>query len=91
MKQDVDKRQITSKIAAIIPLAIILDDIWYNISSNNFERLHLIINKKDLHNIEQAYNLTSSVRHKDDAVSVKAWIIEVQDSNCVLFYKPRKI
>lgn len=86
-----DREEVASKIAAKIPLPTILDDIRDTICSSNFERLHLIT-KKDLYNIEQTYNLNAtSVRHKDDAISVDSWVNEVQDSNCVVLYKPQGV
>uniref|UniRef100_A0A6P7F500 Uncharacterized protein LOC114326564 isoform X1 n=1 Tax=Diabrotica virgifera virgifera TaxID=50390 RepID=A0A6P7F500_DIAVI len=83
------KRELASKIAAKIPLAAILDEIRDSMTSANFSRIHLLT-KKDLHNIEQTYNLNATpVRHRNDAISVQAWVNELQKSNSVLFYKPQ--
>ncbi|XP_049955014.1 uncharacterized protein LOC126471003 [Schistocerca serialis cubense] len=60
---------------------------------SNSERVYLAT-LQDLHNTRASYNLASkSVRHQHDAISVEAWVQEVQESDnaCVLFYKPQEI
>uniref|UniRef100_A0A6P7GY30 Uncharacterized protein LOC114348268 n=1 Tax=Diabrotica virgifera virgifera TaxID=50390 RepID=A0A6P7GY30_DIAVI len=47
-------------------------------------------NKKDLYNIERAFNLNrSAFRHANDAISVDAWVNELKVSGSILFYKPQ--
>ncbi|GFR10768.1 uncharacterized protein TNCT_141, partial [Trichonephila clavata] len=84
-----ERKIIASKIAAKIPLDNILDEIRNSISDAGLERVHLLT-KKDLHNIEKSFNLSSnSVKHENDGVSVDMWVREMQNSEnpCILFYK----
>lgn len=82
-----ERLQIASKIAAKIPFSVILDDVRDSVSNCELARLHLLT-RHDLYNIECSFNLNSqAVRHRNDAVSVEAWITEVDNSGCVLFYK----
>ncbi|GFT45991.1 MULE domain-containing protein [Trichonephila clavipes] len=87
-----DEREITaSKRAAKIPLDNILDEIGNSISDAGLERVHLLT-KKDLHNIEKSFNLSSnSLKHDNDGVSVDMWVREMKNSEnpCILFIKPR--
>ncbi|GFQ66803.1 uncharacterized protein TNCT_611881 [Trichonephila clavata] len=80
-----ERKIIASKIAAKIPL----DEIRNSISDAGLERAHLLT-KKDLHNIEKSFNLSSNaVKHENDGVSVDMWVREMQNSEnpCILFYK----
>ena len=45
--------------------------------------------KKDLHNIERAYNIRTWKRHSSDSVSVNLWVKEMgkKKGNPVLLYK----
>ncbi|GFU35378.1 uncharacterized protein NPIL_20801 [Nephila pilipes] len=84
-----ERKNIASKIAAKIPLDNILDEIRNSISDAGIERVHLLT-KKDLHNIEKSFNLTSnSVKHENDGVSVDMWVRKMQNSEnpCILLYK----
>ncbi|XP_047100935.1 uncharacterized protein LOC124719782 [Schistocerca piceifrons] len=84
--------KIAEDIAAGIPFPTVLRKIQETVQSSNLERVHLT-KMQDLHNIVAAYNLSSkSVRHSNDAISVEAWVQEVQQSDnpCVLFYKPQE-
>lgn len=82
-----ERDQIATKIASKVPLQIILNEIRDSISTCQLQRIHLLT-KKDLYNIEKSYNLNaSSVKHENDAISVEAWVNEMQSNNCVLFYK----
>ena len=52
----------------------------------------LTFKKKALFNIEQSFNLNNeSVRHANDAVSIQAWVKQLEDSGSVLFYKPQDV
>lgn len=83
------RENIASKIAAKIPLQDILDEVRDSIKNCSHERIHLLT-KKDLYNIENAFNLKgSSVRHASDAISVEAWVNELKTNDCVPFYKPQ--
>lgn len=83
-------QSIAEKIASKIPFSAILDEVRDSIQNEKLERVHLLT-KKDLYNIENAYNLNStSVRHKDDAVSVEVWVREMEDAGSVLFYKAQE-
>ncbi|GFR24853.1 uncharacterized protein TNCT_410441 [Trichonephila clavata] len=84
-----ERKIIASKIAAKIPLDNILDEIRNSISDAGLERVHLLT-KKDLHNIEKSFNLSSNaVKHENDGVSVDMWVREMQNSEnpYILFYK----
>ncbi|GFQ70117.1 uncharacterized protein TNCT_193011 [Trichonephila clavata] len=84
-----ERKIIASKIAAKIPLDNILDEIRNSISDAGLERVHLLT-KKDLHNIEKSFNLSSNaVKHENDGASVDMWVREMQNSEnpCILFYK----
>lgn len=61
-----------------------------SISNCSLERIHLL-NRKDLFNIENSFNLSSTaVRHPNDAVSVESWVNQMQqEGDCVLYYKPQ--
>lgn len=87
-----EREELAKKIAMKIPFDDILDQIRDSIYDNSLQRIHLL-NRKDLYNIETAYNLQSkAVRHKSDAVSVDAWVREMEEEgNCVLFYKPQGV
>ena len=41
------------------------------------ERLHLLT-KKDILNIERAFNMRGEQRHPNDAMSVQAWVEEMK-------------
>ncbi|XP_035210340.1 uncharacterized protein LOC118184730 [Stegodyphus dumicola] len=86
-----ERQLLATKIAGKVPFDAILDEIRDSLSDTGLERLHLLT-KKDLWNIENSYNLQSNaVRHKNDCVSVEAWVNEMasEDNNCILFYKPQ--
>lgn len=81
------KQSVAAKIAAKIPFEVILDGVRDSVTNCHLERLHLLT-KKDLYNIEQCFHLNaSSVRHKNDAVSVESWVNEMKCIGSVLFYK----
>lgn len=86
-----DRQKIASQIAAKIPFQSILDKVRDSVSDNcQIERLHLLT-KKDLFNIEKSFNLNkSSMRHMNDAVSVEAWVNELEHDGSILFYKPQQ-
>ncbi|XP_023218772.1 uncharacterized protein LOC111620977 [Centruroides sculpturatus] len=84
---------LASKIAEKISLDVVLDEVRDYLSDSTLNRLHLLT-KKDLYNIEQAYNLQKDgVKHQDDGISVDVWVNEMKINNdsCVLFYKPQGI
>uniref|UniRef100_A0A6P7GVN3 Uncharacterized protein LOC114341342 n=1 Tax=Diabrotica virgifera virgifera TaxID=50390 RepID=A0A6P7GVN3_DIAVI len=84
-----DRQHIASKIAAKIPLQSILDEVRDSVTNSKLERTHLLT-KKDLYNIERAFNLNrSAIRHANDAISVDAWVNELKVSGSILFYKPQ--
>uniref|UniRef100_A0A6P7HF54 Myoneurin-like n=1 Tax=Diabrotica virgifera virgifera TaxID=50390 RepID=A0A6P7HF54_DIAVI len=86
-----ERKTIAAKLAAKIPFEAVLDGVRDGISdTDKFQRKHLLT-KKDLYNIEASFNLRSTtVRHRDDAVSLESWVNEMKTS-CVLFYKPQDI
>lgn len=86
-----ERLEIASKIANKIPFDTILNEIRDSVTESNLERVHLLT-KKDLYNIEKAFNLSEEgMRHENDAVSIECWIQEVKESNdqCNLYYKPQ--
>lgn len=74
-----------------IPIDRILDYVRDNVWSN-IGREHLI-SKQDIRNIGTQYNVDYVQRHSNDAVSVQAWVKELQNSdyNPVLLYKVQGI
>ncbi|XP_044749811.1 uncharacterized protein LOC123310409 [Coccinella septempunctata] len=87
-----NRQKIAQKIASKIPFEEILNEVRENVSDSEVSRIHLL-RRKDLYNIEQSFNLSSSaVRHPNDGVSVDSWVKEMQEEkHCVLFYKPQGI
>ncbi|KAH1018967.1 hypothetical protein HUJ05_006637 [Dendroctonus ponderosae] len=44
--------------------------------------------KQDLYNIQRSFNLNNfGMRHKNDAISVDAWVNELKESESILYYK----
>ena len=65
-----------------------LDDIRDNVGSK-FDRIHLLT-RKDIRNIEKAYDIKGIQKHTNDAVSVSAWVEEQmakEEGNPVVLYK----
>lgn len=86
-----DRAGITAAILRKIPFQEIINEIRGTLTDSVLERKHLVT-RQHLHNIEQCYNsYLGAVRHQNDAVSVDAWVHEVNSSEdpCVLFYKPQ--
>lgn len=86
-----DRESIAAYIELGVPFPAILDKIRRTVRDSNLERVHLTT-MQDLHNIAAAYNIGSgAVRHRNDALSVEAWVQDVNQSEnpCVLFYKPQ--
>ncbi|XP_072400426.1 uncharacterized protein [Diabrotica undecimpunctata] len=87
----VDRESIASKIILGVSVSNILDSSKTELSSESgIRRIDLLV-KKDIHNIKASYNLniTEGCRHKDDATSVKLFVLEwsKMEANPVLFYK----
>lgn len=87
-----ERKNLAIKIAAKIPFDDILDNVRQSITDATLNRIHLV-SKKDLFNIENSFNLcSSSVRHSNDAISVEAWVLEMQRvGDCIVYYKPQGI
>jgi len=49
-----------------------------------------LVTKQDIRNIKKQYNITGTERHKDDQLSVCAWV-EALEHSPVLFFKPQDI
>ena len=82
------RQQIASKIQQGVPADKILDDIRQSMPESLHR--HHILEKKDIHNIQQAYGLKNVQRHANDQQSVLAWIEEWRsnpETNPVLFHK----
>jgi hypothetical protein len=85
-----ERETLAAKMALKIPFTQILDEVRDSIHGSELERIHLLT-KKDLYNIEKSFNLQSTtVRHQNDAISVEAWVNEMENSGCVLFYKAQE-
>lgn len=85
------REDLAAKISSKIPFDTILDEVRDSISGDQLSRSHLLT-KNYLFNIQQCFNLNKeSVRHEKDAISVEAWIKEVELTGSVLFYKPQDI
>ena len=82
------RQAIAGQLAQGVTFQHILDQIRDNVG-HRFERVHLIT-RKDISNIERAFGLRGSEKHKDDATSVKLWVEEMKErcgDNPVLLYK----
>ena len=82
------RQEIASKIQQGVSADKILDDIRQSMPES-LQRHH-ILEKKDIHNIQQAYGLKNVQRHANDQQSVLAWIEEWRsnpETNPVLFHK----
>ena len=77
--------QLAGQLAQGVNFDHILDNIRDEIQ-NKFYTIHLIT-RKDLANIERSYGLKGIERHRNDAISVKAWVEEMKkdDNNPVLY------
>lgn len=74
-----EREDLAKKIALKIPFDDILDQVRDSVYDCSLQRIHLL-SRKDLYNIETAYSLQSkAVRHKDDAISVDAWVKEIEN------------
>ncbi|GFW90629.1 MULE domain-containing protein [Trichonephila clavipes] len=74
-------------IAANIPFNIILNDVRDSVSESSLECIPLLT-RKELHNIEATFNLQSSViKHQKDAISVDAWVAEMEGKDAIVIYK----
>ena len=80
------RMRITSKLHQGVSVERILDDIRDNIDTN-ISREHLVT-RQDIRNIKTQYNVDSISRHKDDPISVNAWVEEMTSLpyNPVLHY-----
>ena len=82
-----DRDKIAASLSKGVTFEKILDDIRDNVDTS-FSHIHLL-SRKDLQNIERAFGLKGHIKHSDDATSVKAWLLEMEEKedNPVLFYK----
>lgn len=71
-----DRLAIAGLIAQGVSFDKVLDKIRDNVGSH-LERLHLLT-KKDILNIERAFNMRGEQRHPNDAMSVQAWVEEMK-------------
>lgn len=88
---ETERQALAAKIALKIPFDTILDEIRDSVSVSDPQRIHLLT-KKDLHNINDSFNLSADViHHKNDALSVEAWVNKMNENekSSVLFYKPQ--
>ncbi|KAK5648053.1 hypothetical protein RI129_002945 [Pyrocoelia pectoralis] len=85
-----ERKEIAAKIALKIPFSHILDEVRDKVTEDSIQRIHLLT-RKDLNNITTAFNLhAESVRHPNDAISIEAWVTDMHNTQCVLFYKPQE-
>ena len=85
------REQVAAQLAQGVTFQRVLDNIRDGVTSNKINRAHLTT-RKDIANIERAFGLQGNVKHKDDATSVAAWVMEMADRgdcNPVLLYKPQ--
>ena len=81
------RKNIAAKLQQGVTITKILDDIRNSVGEK-FEKVHLV-DKRDIRNIGNAFEVDEIQRHKNDQDSVLSWINEWRDSpqNPVLFYK----
>ena len=82
-----ERINIAAQLAQGVTFEKILDCVRDSVESK-VQRIHLM-NRKDLHNIQQAYNIQGIERHSNDALSVHAWVEEMKskEHNPISFYK----
>ncbi|XP_049791830.1 uncharacterized protein LOC126199117 [Schistocerca nitens] len=88
-----DRETIETDIAMGLPYDKVLDNVRTSLQDSDLQRIHLTT-KQDLYNIAASYNLSSkSVRHKNGAISVEAWVKEMNESEnpSVLFYNSQDL
>ena len=78
---------IYKKLEEGVTMEKILDDIRDTVG-NSIERKHLV-NRQDLHNVKQQYNIENSTRHSNDQTSVDKWVNEMASYpyNPIILYK----
>ena len=83
------RMKIASKLHQGVSIERILDDIRDNID-DSISCEHLVT-RQDIRNIKTQYNVDGISRHKDNPISVNAWVEEMMSLpyNPVLFYKPQ--
>ena len=82
------QQNIAAQLSRGIAFDRVLDDMRDSIGSN-LERIHLLT-RKDIQNIEKAYNIKGIQKHSNDAISVTAWVEEfknLNEGNPVILYK----
>jgi len=83
-----DRQWLAGKLALQVPIDVILREVRKNLD-RQLRRMH-IITKKDICNIERAFNLNKPERqHADDATSVSALVqmYSGRENNPILAYK----
>ena len=71
------QQYIAAQLSKGISFDHILDDVRDSIGSS-IQRIHLLT-KKDILNIERAYNIKGIQKHSNDAISVTAWVEELRN------------
>ena len=81
--------KIASKLYQGVSIENVLDDIRDKVDTS-ISREHLVT-RQDIRNIKRQYNIGGISRHKDDPISVNAWVKEMTSLpyNPVLLYKPQ--
>ena len=85
-----DRLSIAAQLAQGVSFDKILDNIRESVGTD-FERIHLV-NKKDLYNVERAFNFRGIQKHSVDSVSVASWVAQMMEKggdSPVLLYKPQ--
>jgi hypothetical protein len=82
------RMMIASKLRQGVTTQRILDDIRDPEQRNGINREHLV-NRKDIRNIQNQYNIEGIKRHQNDLVSVTSWVEEMEmlEYNPVVIFK----
>ena len=81
------KNVVAAKLAEGVTIDRVLDDIGDSVSGI-MEREHLM-NRQDIRNIEYKLNLQSIEKHRNDCISISAWVTEMEEMeyNPILVFK----
>ena len=79
------------EIAAKLQQGSDMDRVMGNIRDSTIKQMNRqhLITKQNLHNIKAQFNIDEIVKHKNDLLSVSAWVKELREMkyNAVLLFK----
>ncbi|XP_065218134.1 uncharacterized protein LOC135844585 [Planococcus citri] len=88
------KQKVAAKLLDHVPPEAIIDEVRNNVTSNEFERIHLLTTM-DIYNISKEFGITAEYqKDSNDAASVYKFVQELRESNggsSILYYKPQDV